>query len=124
MNLILESSAYFRFLDYHISHKQLLIRGENAIGRENLDLAFEGADFLNCPTTFNGIKLYLLNKDSSEAKGLSLRPFTKNFFIESEEKEYFIQAGVLRIFKNALTLWESSIDMTGRGQENLIWMSR
>lgn len=124
MHLVLKSSASFKVLDYHISHKQLLIRGENAIDGENLDIAFEGTDFLNCPTSFNGIRLYLLDEDSSQAKRISLKPFIKNFLIVSEENEHFIQAGVLRLFKNRLTLFESSIDMTGRGQENLLWISR
>lgn len=124
MNLILESSARFRFLDYHISHTQLLIRGAHAIDGQNLDIIFEGVDFLNCPTAFTGIKLYLLDNDSSAAKKLTLKPFIKNFLIESEKNEYFIQAGVLRIFKNTLSPLETSIDMTGKGQENLVWISR
>jgi hypothetical protein len=123
MNPILESKAYFRFLDYHISHKQLLIRGENAIEGDNIDVVFEGTHFLNCPTTFNGIKIYLLDEDSSKTNEVPIFPFAKNFLVESEGKKYFIQAGALRIFRNSLTLWESCI-MTERGQENLLWISR
>ncbi len=123
MDFILESPAYFRFLDYNISHKQLLIRGENAIEGDNIDLAFEATIFLNCPTTFNGIKLYFLDKDSSMEKKISIFPFTKVFLIQSEDKEYFIQAGILRVFRNSLTLSESSIDMTGREFGSLLWMS-
>lgn len=91
---------------------------------ENLDISFEGTDFLSCPTVFNGIRLYLLDENSSQAKGIPLKQFTRNFLLVSEENEYFIQAGVLRIFKNTLSLDESSIDLTGRGQENLFWISR
>ena len=123
MELVFESSAYFRFLDYHVSHKQLLIRGEDAIENDNIDLAFEGTFFLSCPTTFNGIKIYLLDHDSSKEKGLPVS-VVKNFLIESENNQYFIQAGALRIFRNSLPLVESSIDITGKGQEHLLWMSK
>jgi len=123
MNFILESPAYFKFLDYNISHKQLLIRGENAIESDNIDLAFEATIFLNCPTTFKGIELYYLDEHSSAEKKVSIFPFTKVFFIKSEGKEYFIQAGILRIFRNSLALSDSSIDMTGREFGSLLWMS-
>lgn len=56
MNLVFESNESFRFPDYHISHKQLLIRGEN-----NIDLIFEGTEIVNCPTGFIGIEILKIN---------------------------------------------------------------
>jgi hypothetical protein len=124
MNPVYESTAYFRFLDYHISHGQLLIRGEKALEGDNIDIIFEGTAFLNCPTRFDGIKIYYLDDDYSKERCISIFPFIRNFLIVSKNVEYLVQAAVLRIYRNSLDVFETSIDMTGKGQENLIWISK
>jgi hypothetical protein len=124
MNLVFEDPAYFRFLDYQLSHTQLLIRGENVLEGDNIDFVFEGTVFVNCPTHFYGIRIYQLDEVSSKERLITEFAFTRNFLISSQDVEYFIQAGVLRIYRNALNFSQSSIDMTGRGQENLLWMSK
>ena len=125
MNLVFESNESFRFLDYQISHKQLLIRGENAAdGQNNIDLIFDGTEIVNCPTGFIGVKIYQLNTEEIENRNIENQYTHRVFLIITEGQEYYIKTGLLRIYKNSLTLNESSIDMTGNGQENLIWMSK
>ncbi len=124
MNLVFESDGAFRFLDYQISHKQLLIRGKNIDGEQNIDLIFEGTDMVNCPTDFIGVKIYQLDKEEIKNRKIDNRyGFSKVFLLITDNKEYYIKTMIMRIYKNSLTLDESSIDMTGNGQENLIWIS-
>ena len=125
MELIYESDQYFRYYDFHISHNQLLIRGDKIEdGKYNIDLIFDGTEWLNCPTKFDGIKIYLLSDKDILVRGLENQFNHRIFMIATQSKEYFIKAGNLRIFKNDLGFYESSIDMTGNGQENLLWMSK
>lgn len=46
------------------------------------------------------------------------------FLIISKNIEYYIVTGVMRVYKNKLDWDESSIDMTGKGQDDLLWISR
>lgn len=122
MKLIYESDNYFSFYDYHISHKQLLIRGE--FDNHNIDFAFDAVSFINCITTLRGITLYFLTQEEAICKGLKISDGMKTFLIrDSSGREFHINAGTLRMFKNNLDFYESSIDMTGNGQKDLIWMS-
>lgn len=124
MNLIFESDQYFRLNDYQISHSQLLIRGEKVDGENNIDLIFEGTQFINCPIHLQGIKIYELIEEEIIIRNIENKYNHRVFLIITESKEYYIKTGVLRIYKNSLSNGESSVDMTGNGQENLIWISR
>lgn len=124
MNLVFESNQSFRFLDYNISHSQLLIRGENSDEENNIDLIFEGVEIVNCPTNFTGIRIYQLNKEEIAFRNIKNRYSYRVFLMITEGQEFYIKTGIMRIYKNTLNLDESSIDLTGNGQENLIWISR
>ena len=124
MDLVFESEGLFRFFDYNISHKQLLIRSEGFDRQSNIDLVFEGTDFVNCPTTFIGVKVYQLNQMEIQTRKLQIQnTFQRVFLLIVDKQEFYIKTGILRIYKNTLSVNQSSIDMTGNGQENLIWMS-
>lgn len=124
MNLVFESNLDFKIYDYNISHKQLLIRGENFSGDYNIDIVFEGTESINCPTHLCGIKMYQLNQEEINTKGIDNNNFNRVFLIISKNIEYYIFAGVMRVYKNKLDWDESSIDMTGKGQDDLLWISR
>ncbi len=124
MKLIYESVNWFRFYDFNVSHNVLLIRGDRVEkDNSNIDLVFEGTDWINCPTMFEGIKIYKLEPSEIEEKKIENINNDKLFMIITNRKEYFIKTGILRIFRNTLGFGESSIDLSGRGQEDLIWMS-
>lgn len=124
MNLVFQSDIDFKIYDYNISHKQLLIRGENFSENYNIDIVFEGTELINCSTHLCGIKIYQLNQEEINTKGINNNNSNRVFLIISNNIEYYIVTGIMRVYKNRLNWDESSIDMTGKGQDDLIWISR
>ena len=124
MELIYESKSLYRILDYHISHSCLLIRGIEGEGAYNIDLVFEGTELIFSPIFLNGLKVYQLNSIEINKRGIDNKDNFKVFIIQSGDHEYYIKTAILRIYKNTLLYDKSSIDMTGKGQENLIWISK
>lgn len=125
MELVFESDKYFNLYDFHISLKQLLIRGDKIVNDKlNIDIVFVGTEFLNCPTKFEGIKIFILSEQDIIENDMDNTSNHRIFMIITQNKEYYIKAGNLRIYKNNLGFYESSIDLSGLGQEDIVWINK
>ncbi len=85
--VIFQSNRTFRIWDYLVSHDHLLLHSRiNEENIDNIEIVFEGVSFIQLPTLLKGIVI----KKSTENK----------FKIETDGKEYFIDAINFSVFKN------------------------
>ncbi|MBK6828713.1 MAG: hypothetical protein IPG86_18515 [Chitinophagaceae bacterium] len=106
----------FKFLDYSISHKVLLLRNNDHVeSTKNVDLVFESVFYLEIPTTVKDFYLYTANEEMSkifiEKYGGDYYPqFNQAFYIlESNNRKYCIGCGRVLIEENEFDDLKSSI---------------
>lgn len=113
-----EFTGLFRFLDYRMSHKLLLIRGSEIINEENIniDLIFDGVFYIEAPETFEDLTVYDAPDDikiTEVRDRISYQvnvPYEKIFILESGSNKYYIGARKLTTKKNKLPPLESSLE--------------
>ncbi len=116
--LIQKISEGISFFDFHISHKQLLLRDSSLVGEKNrnLDILFEGVRFIQSVTEFEG-KLEIYEGDENdEAYASSMMKEeaywergNKLFILKADQGEFFIVAGQVRIHENDFSVDKTSI---------------
>jgi len=111
----------FRIIDFSISHKILLLRtsiiseinGEIIVN--NTDIFFAPTDYMELPTYFTDIKLYLgeeLDWEYIQNKIPDLiSPFHKLFVIMTNDVKYYVLAGRVQVMENNLPPLETSIGL-------------
>ena len=106
----------FNLLDYNISHKVLLYRGQiKKEIKQNIDLIFEGVFYIEVPTRLHGLILYEADEILKEEilKKISEKFYPELgqtfFVIESDNKRYIIGCNRFLIQENSLIYLESSI---------------
>lgn len=114
-----ESEREFKFLDYNISHSQLLIRSIKSEKEDfNIDIIFNGIDLLFLKTRFYGLKINFLNREEKnklidENSMLTRTDLNaKDKFIVSlysKAENFFIHCYSFNVYKNNLDILESSI---------------
>jgi hypothetical protein len=103
----------FQILDYHRPHCQLLLRCSNFINdmNVNLDIKFEGVDYIELPVTLHGLYItngqdndweYIKSRFNSEIYNTPPHDFHELYKIISEGKIYYILAALCWIDTNAL----------------------
>ncbi|MFN5309679.1 MAG: hypothetical protein ACK5C0_09515 [Candidatus Kapaibacterium sp.] len=123
--IIFTSDRRFKFHDYYISHKQLLIRSPKEGDQKfNIDIIFFSTDFLQVPTWLSGITISRVEKNTlatyeSVRESLSY-PSTNLFEISSGEEKFYIVAAFFHIFENELRMNETSLGMDYVGREKRI----
>lgn len=115
--------GYFTFLDFNISHSQILLR--NSQGIENIDIVFSGAIYFDLILTVKDIFLKLASESEksviSSKLGTSLEGF-KMYKIGCGKNDFIVVAGSCQVFGNKLGFNESSIlELTNEVKGNLIF---
>ncbi len=107
--------GYFTLLDYHISHCQLLIRCTTTTedSWSNLDILFEGVDYIELSNSFEDIHLQNGSEDDWAYIATRCNEIYRQFYqlykITSEGKTFYILAVQIRISTNSLLGLQSSI---------------
>jgi len=107
-----QSDRHFQLWDYHVSHARMLIRSPiSSKISTNLDIIFHAVDFLNMPTSFNGLNLTTVTRDEADRSGAPPDEFGHStaFRLESEGRIYYIVALACRVLENELDLFDSSL---------------
>lgn len=123
--IIFTSDRCFKFHNYYISHKQLLIRSPKEGNQKfNIDIIFFSTDFLQVPTWLSGTTISSVEKNTlatyeSVRESLSY-PSTNLFEISSGEEKFYIVAGFFHVFENELEINETSLGMDYVGREKRI----
>jgi len=129
MELYADFRNEYKFLDFSLSHSQLLLRSMRNNDRDyNIDILFKGVSIILLPTILRGIKISLFeisNTGGSIKKyGFETGDERKIFNIENvERKVYYINAYALGIFHNELEILETSIGRYDYNQpgEKILW---
>lgn len=105
----------FRLFDYHISHSILLLRFSHFIEDKNwnVDLKFEGVNYMEMPTQFGNTihitnatpqeRAYIDNRHNGADFNHTSNDLMEIFKITSNNKNYFIVAFCLSISTNDLS---------------------
>ncbi|HEY1068138.1 MAG TPA: hypothetical protein VGE52_18590 [Pirellulales bacterium] len=109
-----ESSRSFQLWDYHVSHRQMLVRSpqEPAVA-DNIDLVFWGVEYVSLPTLMNGIVVRLAN--AGEQILLASTGFTPStsgtrlFSVASGESQGFVRALHGKALRNTLDIFDSTL---------------
>ena len=104
---IFKSDRYFTVFDYLVSHGQLLLRSDKRKGcKENIDIIFFDATFIQLFTMLNGVAIKLvIAGDTIDYKSVNkyLSYKESNLFeIESAEEKYYLAASFVKVFENEL----------------------
>lgn len=119
--LIFKSDEAFSFMDFSISHKKLLLRAtvvDLIKGRfYNIDILFGGTTFIQTPTTFLGLEIYLgsteeiIHSSSDQINVIRTKyEYYKNYVLVTENKRFHIVASDIQIYENSLNPNISSIN--------------
>lgn len=107
------SKRLFRLWEFRVSHSELLLRSPKGRGGDrNLDVKFEGVDYLEMPTKLN--ELEVSNGSAEDVLHAEKRlgrpvPPAQVFCIGSRGERFLIVAGYYRTQENDLDLFVSSL---------------
>jgi len=108
--MLFHSERSFELWDYHVSHRQLLIRSpmRDALPA-NIDLIFVGVSFLKCDTFFQTIELDLAQADEIAQLGIVVKDGVV-YRIKSCGGDAWIAASQFKVLSNTLPIFESSLE--------------
>lgn len=104
----------FQLWDYSPAHQQMLIRRPKSEGyARNLDVAFVGVEYVECPTMLTD--LIVCRADGEERAELEERmgrsvPEQQAFALRTGGRSYLVAAAAVKVFENELDLFESSLE--------------
>ena len=99
--MLFSSERKFRFWDYNISHKQLLLRSPISDDFvDNIDIVFWDVDYMAVPTYFTGIRLEHPVGEEVPSRMYSL--ITQN-------KQHLIVCSGCKVLRNKLDIFVSSL---------------
>ncbi|QAT82113.1 hypothetical protein EJ065_0506 [Corallococcus coralloides] len=108
------SERTFRFWDFRASHDQLLLRSpRTAQHPQNLDVIFVGVDYLELPTKLGEIEITSpMVEDLRRVQAAFREDVTERdvHVIVSGGRRFVIVAAGMKIIKNDLDLFESSLE--------------
>ena len=123
MKEIFKSNRYFTLFDVIVSHGQLLLRSQSTDEfKNNIDIIFFGATYIQLFSRLKGIQIKRLEKNIDIVNYNSVKKYLDYennylFEIESNGEKYYIAASFVRIFENELEFSESSLNKEERGIE-------
>jgi hypothetical protein len=122
----------YKFLDFSLSHSQLLIRSLKTNNRNyNIDIFFKGVSILLMPIVLKGIEISLVEFDGVELVSLKEYGFEVGedhmlFSIkDSKGKIYYINSMAFGVYRNTLEILETSIHRYDFGSlgEKILWFN-
>ena len=111
-----ELRGFFSILDYHISHRRMLIRSTETSeeGVQNTDLLFDGIFYIEMPDKLDVVTI----REGSEQEYEYVesrcffevhRQFSKVFVLRSQGKDYYVGARSFEASENDMPPLESSL---------------
>ena len=111
-----ELIGFFSILDYHISHRRMLVRSTETSeeGVRNTDLLFDGVFYIEMPDKLDGVTIREGSEQEYEyVEGRCFfevhRQFSKVFVLRSQEKDYYVGARGIEVSENDKPPLESSL---------------
>lgn len=106
-----KSCRKFQLWDYHVSHKQALIRSPVSPGfATNIDVVFWGVESLYLPTSLDGMCVGMTEAIGNIPLPIMLSMNGKLFEIKTGEHNFCVVAAGCKVLENYLDIFESSLE--------------
>ncbi|MGW2092866.1 hypothetical protein [Promicromonospora sukumoe] len=105
----------FQLWEYRVSHGGLLVRSPkgSAGSNTNVDLVFDGVEFISCPRSMPGIRLAPADADDvqrvRDASGRELGSSDEVFVLVSQGSRHLVVASSVRMDEHSRDIFDSPL---------------
>jgi hypothetical protein len=116
--MLFQSDREFKFWDYNVSHKQMLVRSPRTPDlSSNIDVVFWGVEFVEIATALIGVEIELATHAQLAAIAARCKDIANRgnvYVVSSENKQYGVVAAGFKVLQNTLDIFDSTLLYFGR----------